>query len=63
MPPLPTTPDDLYPSIKRRLDDIESFQIPRLAKCTSVSLQKELAEETKGDLELVRRSVEVCFLC
>jgi len=61
MPPLPTTPDDLYPSIKRRLDDIESFQLPRLTKCGSVGLQRELAEEIKGDLELIRRSVEVCL--
>jgi protein transport protein SEC20 len=60
MPPLPTTPDDLYPSIKRRLNDIESFQIPRLTKCTGpIGLQRELAEETKGDLEQVRLSVEV----
>jgi hypothetical protein len=59
MPPLPTTPDDLYPSIKRRLDDIESFQLPRITKCGSVGLQRELAEEIKGDLELIRRSVEV----
>jgi len=63
MPPLPTTPNDLYPSIKRRLDDIESFQIPRLEKCTGpIGLQRELAEETKGDLEQVRRSIEVSDL-
>lgn len=63
MAPLPTIPSDLYPSLKRRLDDIESFQIPRLTRCTGpIGLQRELAEETKSDLEQVRRSIEVCFL-
>lgn len=60
MPPLPSTPSDLYPSITRRLDDIDSFQIPRLAKCSGpIALQRDLAEETKGDLEQVRRNIEV----
>lgn len=60
MPPLPSTPDDLHSSIARRLDDIETYQIPRLAKCTGpIGLQRELADETKGDLEQVRRNIEV----
>jgi protein transport protein SEC20 len=60
MPPLPSAPSDIYPSITRRLDDIDTFQIPRLAKCAGpISLQRELAEETKGDLEQVRRNIEV----
>ena len=62
MPPLPSTPSDLHPSIARRLDDIETYQIPRLAKCTGpVGLQRELADETKIDLDQVRRNIEVCL--
>ena len=60
MAPLPTNPSDLHPSIVRRLEDIENYQLPRLARCKGPQgLQRELADETKDDLEQVRRNVEV----
>lgn len=60
MAPLPSNPSDLHPSIARRLEDIETYQLPRLARCKGpIGLQRELAEETKDDLEQIRRNVEV----
>jgi protein transport protein SEC20 len=47
-------------SAKRRLHDLQTFQLPRLEKCDGpLGLHRELADELKGDLEGVRRNLEV----
>lgn len=45
---------------QRRLHDLNTFQLPRLAKCAGpLSLHRELADEMRGDMALVRRHLEV----
>ena len=45
---------------RRRLADLEQFQLPRLRSCnTSLSLHHELASEMRTDMEHVRRLIEV----
>lgn len=47
-------------SAKRRLHDLQTFQLPRLEKCSGpLGLHRELADELKGDMEGVRRTLEV----
>lgn len=46
---------------KRRLNDLQSFQLPRLRQCKGpIGLFREIADEMKSDIEGVRRSIEVC---
>ena len=47
----------------RRLNDLRTYQLPRLIQCQGpVQLFREIADEMKGDLEGVRRSIEVGWL-
>lgn len=65
MPPLPVTsdldPQSQLANIHRRLNDLRTFQLPRLRECKGpLDLHRELAEEMRGDLERVRLGIEVC---
>ena len=47
-------------NVKRRVNDLTSFQLPRLERCNGpIGLYKELADEMRVDLASVRRSLEV----
>nr|XP_019044599.1 hypothetical protein I302_06512 [Kwoniella bestiolae CBS 10118]OCF23529.1 hypothetical protein I302_06512 [Kwoniella bestiolae CBS 10118] len=47
-------------SLPRRLNDLESFQLPRLHKCLGpLDLHKELVDEMRGDLEGIRYNLEL----
>ena len=53
-------PHDLIQSSTRRLNDLKSFQLARLAGCKGpLDIHAELAEEMKSDLESIRNSLEV----
>ncbi|WWC71621.1 uncharacterized protein I206_105579 [Kwoniella pini CBS 10737] len=47
-------------SLTRRLNDLDSFQLPRLKSCLGpLDLHKELVEEMRNDLELIRYNIDV----
>ncbi|ORY35630.1 Sec20-domain-containing protein [Naematelia encephala] len=46
--------------IRRRLTDLQTFQLPRLSSCAGpLDLHRELAEEMRGDMEGVRQSIDL----
>lgn len=48
------------PGLTRRVNDIRTFQIPRLQNCRGpLSLHAELADELRQDLEDVARNLDV----
>lgn len=47
-------------SLRRRLADLDTFQLPRLRSCRGpIGLHAELADELRLDLESVRKGLEV----
>ena len=47
-------------AVRRRVDDLKEYQIPRLAEYHGPAEgHRELCAEIRGDLERVRRGVEV----
>lgn len=44
--------------LQRRLRDVREYQLPRLRKCASVALARDLAAEARSDLEAVRAALE-----
>jgi len=64
MPPVPPKFDqetiDLIESIERRRKDIDTFQLPRLEKCTGpFSIQQQYASELRDDIEILAKQVDV----
>lgn len=50
-------PTPTLSALTRRLDDVRSYQLPRLRGCTT-SLAADLAAEARADLETVRAGLE-----
>ncbi|OCF37880.1 hypothetical protein I317_03457 [Kwoniella heveanensis CBS 569] len=47
-------------NLPRRLNDIETFQLPRLRACLGpLDLHRELVEELRGDLDSIKYKLEV----
>ncbi|BEI86834.1 hypothetical protein CcaverHIS002_0701800 [Cutaneotrichosporon cavernicola] len=44
--------------LQRRLDDVRTFQLPRLRTCASAAMARDLAAEARSDLEAVRTALE-----
>lgn len=44
--------------LQRRLRDVHEYQLPRLLKCTTVAMARDLAAEARSDLEAVRIALE-----
>jgi hypothetical protein len=67
MPPLPPPPAVLPPallelvdSLRRRLLDVETYQVPELAAChASLTLHEQLASGVRNELGSARRDIEV----
>ena len=64
MPPVPQKFDqettDLIESIERRRKDIDTFQLPRLEKCTGpLSTQQQYASELRDDIEILSKQIDV----
>lgn len=64
MPPIPLKFDqeatDLIEAIERRRRDIETFQLPRLEKCTGPpSAQQQYASELRDDIETLTKQTDV----
>lgn len=48
-------------SIRRRLADLQTYQLPRLRECMGpIDLQRELSAELKEDIRRIKRSLDVC---
>lgn len=48
-------------SIRRRLGDLQTYQLPRLSECKGpIDLQRELSAELKEDIRRIKRSLDVC---
>ena len=65
MPPIPVLDvQSQLANLGRRLYDLRTFQLPRLRGCKGpLDLHQELAEETYGDLERARQTIEVSLVC
>lgn len=64
MPPIPPKFDqettDLVESIQRRRKDIDTFQLPRLEKCTGpLSTQQQYASELRDDIDILAKQIDV----
>lgn len=47
-------------SIRRRLADLQTYQLPRLRECKGpIDLQRELSAELKEDIRRIKRSLDV----
>lgn len=54
------TSSSAIPGLTRRLNDVRTFQIPRLKECRGpLSLHAELADELRQDLDDIARTLEV----
>ncbi|EIW67279.1 hypothetical protein TREMEDRAFT_64527 [Tremella mesenterica DSM 1558] len=57
--PPPSELPHLLASAQRRIQDMKTFQLPRLADCEP-SMRKELCEELREDLERVVYTIRLC---
>ncbi|WWC63237.1 uncharacterized protein I303_105837 [Kwoniella dejecticola CBS 10117] len=54
------TLNSILGSLPRRLNDLETFQLPRLQSCLGpLDLHKELVEEMRSDLEVIHYNIEI----
>ena len=57
--PPPSELPSLLAATQRRLDDIQTFQLPRLAGVTSLALHADLCQECREDLDSVDYNLQV----
>jgi protein transport protein SEC20 len=56
----PANPQEITTVARRRLVDLQTYQLPRLRDCRGpVDLQRELSAELKEDIRRVERSIDV----
>jgi protein transport protein SEC20 len=56
----PANPQEITTVARRRLADLQTYQLPRLRDCRGpVDLQRELSAELKEDIRRVERSIDV----
>jgi hypothetical protein len=60
IPTMSTDSQQITNSIRRRLADLQTYQLPRLRDCKGpIDLQRDLAAELKDDIRKVKRSIDV----
>jgi hypothetical protein len=63
IPTMSTDSQLITNSIRRRLADLQTYQLPRLRDCKGpIDLQRDLSAELKDDIRKIKRNIDVSVL-